>query len=66
MDITAIHLFRTNEHAIVKAEINGRFVTVIKERIDGAFSHIVEEGGMRKIVDAVEEIEALIQTPHQS
>lgn len=60
MDITAIHLVRLGHHVVVKAEIEGRWVTVIKEHADGAFSHIVEEGGMRKLVDAVSEIEGLI------
>ena len=59
-DITTIHLVRVGDYAYVKAEINGRFVTVIKEHVDGSFSHIVEEGGMQKIVDAVSEIEALV------
>lgn len=48
MNITAIHLVRIGDHVFVKAEIDGRWVTVIKEHVDGAFSHIVEEGGMVK------------------
>ncbi len=62
MNITAIHLVRIGDHVYVKAEIDGRFVTVIKEHADGSFSHIVEEGGMQKVVDAFSEIEALVQT----
>jgi hypothetical protein len=62
MNITAIHLVRIGDHVYVKAEIDGRFVTVIKEHAYGSFSHIVEEGGMQKVVDAFSEIEALVQT----
>jgi len=60
MNITAIHLVRIGDYAYVKAEIDGRFVTVIKEHADGSFSHIVEEGGMQRVVDAVREIEELV------
>jgi hypothetical protein len=60
MNITAIHLVRTGNHVLVKAEIDGRFITVIKEHADGVFSHIVEEGGMQRVNDAVCEIEGLI------
>lgn len=59
-DITAIHLVRIGDHAIVKIEVGGRWVTVIKERYGGFFSHIVEEGGMAKCIEAVEEIEQMI------
>jgi hypothetical protein len=62
MNISAIHLVRIGDYVHVKAEIDGRFVTVIKERADGSFSHIVEEGGMQKVNDAVREIESLIAT----
>jgi len=60
MNITAIHLVRIGDYAYVKAEIDGRFITVIKERFDGSFSHIVEEGGMQRVVVAVREIEELV------
>jgi hypothetical protein len=62
MNITAIHLVRIGDHVYVKAEIEGRWVTVIREHVDGSFSHIVEEGGMQRIIDAVDEIEVLIRT----
>ena len=62
MNISAIHLVRIGDYVYVKAEIEGRWVTVIREHADGSFSHIVEEGGMQKIVDAVSEIEALVRS----
>jgi len=62
MNITAIYLVRSGDYALVKAEIDGRWVTVIKEHLDGNFSHIVEEGGIAKVNEAVREIEALVMT----
>jgi hypothetical protein len=65
MNITAIHLVRLGSYVVVKAEIGGRWVTVIKEydpEGDAPFSHIVEEGGMEKVNKAVREIESLIVT----
>lgn len=46
--ITGIHLFRLQDHVIVNAEIDGKWVTVIEEYIDSPFSHIVEPAGMRR------------------
>jgi len=45
--VTGIWLVRLGDHAIVKAEIDGVWVEVIREGYDGSFSHIVEPGGMR-------------------
>lgn len=45
--VMGIHLFRIGEHVVVSAEIDGKWVEVIRERHDGAFSHIVEPSGMR-------------------
>lgn len=44
--VTGIHLLRLGDYVIVNAEIDGRWVEVIREIHDGSFSHIVEPGGM--------------------
>lgn len=46
--ITGIHLMRVGDYVIVKAEIDGRWCEVIRERHDGSFSHIVEPSGIRE------------------
>jgi hypothetical protein len=45
--VTGIWLVRIGDAAIVKAEIDGHWVEVIREGFDGFYSHIVEPGGMR-------------------
>ena len=54
--ITGIKLWRDgtwpNERAVVEVEIDGRWVEVIRERADGAFSHIVEPLGIQAALDA--------------
>ena len=47
IEISGLHLFRLDEHVIVRIEIDGLWVEVMRERYDGAFSHIVEPDGMR-------------------
>jgi hypothetical protein len=47
VEVTGIHLFRLGSRVIVKAEIDGHWVEVIREVWDANFSHIVEPGGMR-------------------
>src|SRR5690606_17473032 len=44
--VTAIWLKNIGEHVIVEAEIGGKWVEIIRERADGAYSHIVESGGI--------------------
>ena len=58
VEVTGIWLVRIGDAAIVRAEIGGQWVEVIREGYDGSYSHIVEPGGMRlaavdarKIVD---------------
>lgn len=46
--VTGIHLVRIGGYVIVKAEIDGKWVEVIREWHDGSFSHIVEPLGMRR------------------
>lgn len=48
VEVSGIHLVRIGDHVIVNAEMDEKWVEVIKERHDGAFSHIVEVGGMRR------------------
>jgi hypothetical protein len=46
--VSGIHLVRLGDYVIVKAEIDGQWVEVIREHHDGPFSHIVEPLGMRR------------------
>lgn len=46
--ITGIHLLKESGCAVVKVEMNGRWVEVIRENAALNFSHIVEPGGMMK------------------
>ena len=48
LSIGGIWLLRDGDHIIVRAEIGGSWIDVIRERHDGMFSHIVEPSGMRK------------------
>lgn len=52
--VSGIHLFRVGEHVVVSVEINGQWVEVIRERHDGAFSHIVEPSGIRQAAALIE------------
>lgn len=49
--VSGIHLLRIGEHAIVKVEIDSQWIEVIRERYDGAFSHIVEPSGIRRAAE---------------
>lgn len=46
MNITAVWLKRLGKDAVVEIEVDGKWIEVIRERFDGAFSHIVESSGM--------------------
>lgn len=46
--ISGIHLVRLGDYVVVKAEIDGKWVEIIREHHDGSFSHIVEPLGMRR------------------
>lgn len=50
--VTGIHLFRLGDYVVVRAEVDGKWVEVIRERFDGSFSHIVEPGGIRAALEA--------------
>jgi hypothetical protein len=45
--VTGIHLLRIGDSVIVRVEIDGKWVEVIREQVDGLFSHIVEPSGIR-------------------
>jgi len=46
--VTGIHLVRIGDYVIVNAEIDGKWIEVIREYHEGSFSHIVEPLGMRR------------------
>ncbi len=57
--VTAIWLRREGDHAIVLAEMNGKFVEIIREYIEGGpFSHICEGLGMLHRMDGTGTVEA--------
>jgi hypothetical protein len=51
VEVTGIHLLRLGDHVVVNAEIDGKWVEVIREWHDSNFSHIVGPGGMRRAAD---------------
>lgn len=42
VEISAIHLSTVGEHVLVAVEIQGKWIEIIRERKDNAYSHIVE------------------------
>lgn len=48
MEISAIKLVRKGEHAVVEIETATGWAEVIREFVDGPFSHIVEESGIQR------------------
>lgn len=47
----ALHLFAEGNYAILKIEVNGKWVELIKERLDSPFSHIIEPIGIKRAVE---------------
>jgi hypothetical protein len=45
--VDGIWLLRLGDRVIVRAEVEGRWIDIIEEHIDGSFSHIVEPAGIR-------------------
>jgi hypothetical protein len=48
ISISGIFLRREGEHAVVEVEVDGRWVEICREHMDGSFSHIVEPVGIRR------------------
>lgn len=46
VDVSGLWLCKEGEHTVVKAEVGGQWIPVIRERSDGEFSHIVEASGI--------------------
>ena len=44
--IEGLWLRREGDHVVVLAEVDGNWVEVIREHVDGSFSHIVEPDGI--------------------
>jgi len=47
IEVSGIWLLRDGEKIIVRAEVNGSWIDVIREHRDAMFSHIVEPAGIR-------------------
>jgi hypothetical protein len=45
--VTGVHLKRIGDHAVVSVEIDGKWVDIIKEHVNGPFSHFCEPSGIR-------------------
>ena len=55
IEITGVWLVRLGDKAIVRVEIDGRWIDVIEEHAEGSFSHIAETGGiLRRKQEAIE------------
>lgn len=50
----AIHLVRLGNFAVVRMEVEGRWVELIREPYDAPFSHIVEPSGIEDLVQKLE------------
>lgn len=48
VSVSGIHLVAEGRDIVVRAEVDGRWVEVIRELNDGPISHIVEPGGIQK------------------
>lgn len=47
VEVSGIWLQREGDDAVVMVERDGRWIEVIREHVDGPFSHIVEPSGIR-------------------
>jgi hypothetical protein len=47
----AIMLVAEGDHAVVKIEVNGKWIELIRERLDSPFSHIVESTGIENAIN---------------
>lgn len=56
--VEGIWLLRDGDKVIVRAEIDGKWIDVIREHHDGMFSHIVEPAGMAHAVKKMEQSNA--------
>jgi len=54
--VRGIWLRREGDHAVVLAEVDGEWVEVIREHVDGPFSHIVEPNGIRAKASSTESV----------
>ena len=50
MTYHALMLVAEGEHAVIKIEVNGEWVVLIKERLDAPFSQIIEHNGLENAV----------------
>lgn len=46
----AIHLVREGDHAVVAVTVGALWIPVIREHVDGPFSHIVEPRGIERAI----------------
>ncbi len=50
MNKNALWLVAEGEYVILKIEVNGKWIELIKERLDAPFSHIIEPAGIEKAI----------------
>ncbi len=51
IEVQGVMVRRLGEHVLVEVEVDGKWYQVIQEPIDSNFSHIIEPGGIRSIVN---------------
>lgn len=49
----AIMLVAEGDYAVVKMEVNGKWIELIRERLDSTFSHIIEPAGIEIEVNKI-------------
>jgi hypothetical protein len=47
----ALHLRAEGDNVILEIEVNGKWVLLIKERMDSPFSHIIEPLGIQRQIE---------------
>lgn len=47
----AVWLVAEGDYAIVKIEVDGKWIEIIRERLDSPFSHIVEPSGIQNAIE---------------
>jgi hypothetical protein len=47
----ALFLRAEGDYAILEIEVNGKWIQLIKERLDSPFSHIIEPSGIQREIE---------------
>lgn len=47
----ALHLRAEGDYAILEIEVNGKWIELVRERLDSPFSHIIEPAGIQSAIE---------------